>query len=80
MCMICQRAVLKLRKKTGWSRVTAMGFLWSNTAFPVGDGASVLAEVERFLRVKPKNRRRWLRKENRRFDRSMERISADEVL
>ena len=64
MCQLCQKAFLRLRRD--YSADTAMSLLWSITPFPIGDGQSTLNAVDRFLRVKRKNRPRWMRKQDNR--------------
>jgi hypothetical protein len=68
MCVECHRAVLLLRKKARMTSREAHDFLWSWTPFPF---ASALDCVLAYLRVRRGARRRWLRKQDARRDRSI---------
>jgi len=73
MCVLCARASLKLMDD-GYSQDAAMSLLWNATAYPMGDGEQILAQVRTLLRVKRRNRRRWLIKQDNRMMRTMDLI------
>lgn len=71
MCRLCQQSTLLLMKKNRMTFAQAMAFLWHFTPFPV-DGEHTLKQVRRFLSVARYRRARWLRKQDRRFERALE--------
>jgi len=57
MCEKCKQAVDLLIAK-GYSDKSAMDVLWSETAFPAGDGDFVLKQVREFIEKREKERKK----------------------
>lgn len=73
MCVDCHKAGLKLAK-AGYNRDFISMYLWNFTPYPV---ASALPLTERFLKVRRRNRRRWLRHRQNRFDRALRDVTPE---